>query len=76
VDETEVSLSIILSAANTAAADFVSFTFPRVKFGSAAKDDGEKNLVQTLSFVALRDGTGGAGTDSEASTVVIQDSQA
>jgi hypothetical protein len=54
----------------------VSFVLPRVKLGSADIDDGEKNLSQTLSFTALYNSAGGAGTSSEQSTLVIQDSQA
>ena len=73
-DETEASVSIALTTDNTATADFIAFTMPRIKVGGASKDDGQKGIVQTLPFTALLDGTGGAGTDSEKSTLVIQDS--
>ena len=75
-DETEASIAVALTTSNDAAADFVSFVMPRIKVGGNSKDDGQKGIVQTLPFTALFDGTGGAGTDSEQSTIVIQDSQA
>lgn len=75
-DETEASVAVALTTSNDAAADFVSFVMPRIKVGGNSKDDGQKGIVQTLPFTALLDGTGGAGTDSEQSTIVIQDSQA
>lgn len=75
-DETEASVAVALTTSNDAAADFVSFVMPRIKVGGNSKDDGQKGIVQTLPFTALFDGTGGAGTDSEQSTIVIQDSQA
>ena len=73
-DETEASVSIALTTDNTATADFIAFTMPRIKVGGSSKDDGQKGIVQTLPFTALLDGTGGSGTDSEKSTLVIQDS--
>lgn len=76
IDETEVGLSVVMSAANTAAADFVGFSFPRIKVGGADKDDGEKNLVQTFPFSALYNGSGGASTTTHATTISVQDSQA
>jgi hypothetical protein len=76
LNETEVGLVAVLAASNVAAADFVGFSMPRIKVSDAAKDDGEKGLVQTLPFTALFNSTGGAGTSSEQSTIVIQDSQA
>lgn len=76
LNETEVSVIAVFTAGNTAAADFMSFTFPRVKFGGATKDDGEKGLTMTMPFVAIENTAGGTGTNSIASTFVVQDSQA
>ncbi len=76
LNETEVSLAVALSANGGAAADFLAFSMPRIKFGDASKDDGVKALIQTLPFTALYNAAGGAGTSSEQSTLVIQDSQA
>jgi hypothetical protein len=76
INETEVALTAVLTSANSATADFVGFTMPRIKVGGSSKDDGEKGLVQTLPFSALYLGTGGTGTANEATTLMIQDSQA
>jgi hypothetical protein len=76
LNETEVGLVAALSASNAAAADFISFAVPRVKFGDAAKDDGAKALVQTLPFTALYNASGGSGVKTEQTTIQIQDSQA
>lgn len=74
VNETEVSMFCVFTTDNTATSGFTGFTFPRVKMGGAGKDDGEKGLVLTMPFVALENDTGGTGTNSFATTVVIQDS--
>lgn len=76
IDETEVALSVALSASNAAAADFLAFSFPRIKVEGADKDDGEKNLVQTFPFTALYNGSGGASATTEQSTLAVQDSNA
>lgn len=75
-NETEVSVVVALTTGNTATADFQVYTFPRVKFGGASKDDGETGLRMTVPFTALENVAGGAGTASVASAIVIQDSLA
>jgi hypothetical protein len=75
VDESEASIAIILPTGTGAAADFMSFVLPRIKFGAADKDDGNKALIQTLPFTALENVSGGTGTSSERTTVWVQDSQ-
>jgi hypothetical protein len=75
-NETEVSICAAFVGGSTAAADFIAFTMPRVKVGSADKDDGEKGLTLTMSFVALENTAGGAGTSSEATVISVQDSLA
>lgn len=69
--ETEQSVVIVLAGSEAKDADFVSITLPRVKFNSADKDDGEKGLIQSISFKALR----GIGTMQQ-TTIRIQDSLA
>jgi hypothetical protein len=76
LNETEVSLIVALSASPAAAADFMAFTMPRIKFGAADKDDGNKALVQTLPFTALYNASGGTGQSSEQTTFYVQDSAA
>lgn len=75
-DETEVSLVLVVTTANTAAADFVSITLPRIKINGADKDDGEKGVVRTYPFQALRNASGGTGVSSEQTTISIQDALA
>lgn len=76
INETETSILCAFTSDNTAAADFVSFAIPRVKFGGAAKDDGEKGVVQTVPFQALLNSTGGSGVATEKTTLSVQDSAA
>lgn len=76
INETEVSLVGVLSSSAAGTADFVGFSVPRVKFGDASKDDGDKALIQTLPFTALLNVSGGTSAASEQTTLVIQDSLA
>lgn len=76
INETEIDLIGAFSADNSAIADFMTFTLPRIKLGGAAKNDGEGGLIQTIPFTALLPATGGAGIANERTTIQIQDSQA
>lgn len=75
-NETEFSLIVVAPASSAAAADFMSVVLPRIKLGAADKDDGDKALVQTCPFTALENTSGGAGIQTEATTIWVQDSQA
>lgn len=75
-NETEVSLIFTMTANNLATSDAVSITLPRVKINSASKTEGDSGITMSCDFVALLATTGGAGTASEASTIVIQDTLA
>lgn len=76
IDETEVSIIVVLTAGNSAAADFQTHVFPRVKIGGSSKDDGEKGLTMTMPFTALENTSGGSGTSTVATAYWVQDSQA
>lgn len=76
VNETEIDLLGVFTSDNSAAADFVSVVMPRIKVGSANKDDGDGGLVQTFSFQALFNTAGGTGVKTEKTTFSMQDSQA
>jgi hypothetical protein len=76
LNETEVSLFVALSASSAVGSDFLSFALPRIKFGAADRDDGDKALIITLPFTALYNFAGGAGVGTEQTTFQIQDSQA
>lgn len=71
LDEDDVSLVFVFTTSNAKNPDFVAFTMPRVKFGSANKNDGETGIVQTLSYQALFNGS---GTGADKTTLVVQDS--
>jgi hypothetical protein len=76
LNETEIDLIGAFTTDNSASADFVAFVLPRIKLGSANKDDGETGLIQTFEFQALLNNAGGSGVNTERTTIVIQDSQA
>lgn len=76
INETELSLGVVLTGDNTANAPLISFMLPRIKLSSAGKNDGETGIMQSIAFDALENTAGGAGVASEASTIVIQDSAA
>lgn len=73
IDEDEVALMFVFTTNNSKNPDFVSFVLPRVKFGGASKDDGEKGLIQTLPFQALFNSS---GTGADKTTLIVQDSLA
>lgn len=76
VNETESSLIVALTTDNTAAADVVCFTLPRIKVGGQQKSDGSGGIVQTFPFQALYNVNGGAGIATEQTTILIQDTAA
>jgi len=75
-DETEVDLAVVLSSSNAAAADFLALVMSRIKLTDASRDDGEKEIIQTVPFEALLDTAGGASAATELTTLLIQDSAA
>lgn len=74
VSETELSLSVVLTASNAPNADFQAYTMPRVKINSATKNDGEIGLVLTAAFVALYNTVGSATSTGLQTTLSVQDS--
>lgn len=76
VNETEIDLIAAFTTDNSATADFITVALPRIKVGSANKDDGDGGIVQTFQFQALLNNSGGAGTKTERTTLSIQDSAA
>lgn len=76
INETEAALCCAFTTGSSATADFIAFCMPRIKVGGAELDDGQKGLQRTLPFTALRNTSGGSGTNSEDTTIVVQDSAA
>ena len=71
IDETAISVVVVLSTGSEPDAEVISFLMPRVKLGSATKDDGEAGLISQHTFQALLNSelaTGKPGT-----TMLIQD---
>lgn len=73
IDETEVSVNMVLTTSSDKAADFISFQMPRVKVGGADVTDGQNGLTRTFPFTALKNVTAGANYET---TIAIQDSAA
>lgn len=76
LNETEIDLVGVFSSDNTAGADFISFVLPRIKLLSHTKSGGAGGVIVTMDFVALINNAGGAGTATEKTTLLIQDSAA
>jgi hypothetical protein len=76
VNEAETSLVVSLTTDNTANADVLTLTIPRIKLGGQQKSDGAGGIVQTFPFTALLNTSGGSGTNSEQTTLVMQDTAA
>ena len=70
-NETEISLVIALTTNSLPNSEFMSFTIPRLKLSTDTKDDGEKGIVSSNSFQALK---GNGANGFEATTLMIQDS--
>jgi len=75
-NETATSLVIVLADARTAAANTMAFVMSQAKLFSADPDDGEKQIVNTASFTAEYNGSGGASLANHATIISVQDSQA
>lgn len=73
INETEVSVNVILTTSSSSTSDFVSFQMPRVKVGGADVTDGQNGLTRSFPFVAIKDVTGGANYST---TIMVQDSVA
>ena len=76
LNETEVSLSMCMTTGSADNADFMSFTFPRIKVGANGKSDGEKSVAMTMPFTALLPINGGVGFDHDQTSFMICDSLA
>lgn len=75
-NETALAIIAVLFADTSATSAFVGFTVPRAKLMSDERDDGKKQLVETHSFVAEYNSSGGAAVANDAGIVSVQDSAA
>ena len=76
LNETELGIQAVFTADNTAASEFTAWVMPRVKINSHTKSDGEGAITATIDFMALLNSTGGAAANTEATTLLVQDSNA
>lgn len=74
LNESEFGIIAVLTGDNTAAAPVMSIVMPRCKFTGNTKDDGQTQITQTLPFTALENTAGGAGVNTERTTLSVQDS--
>ncbi len=74
VNETEFDIACRLDLSSAINSDFLNIYLGRVKATSAGGDDGQTGLKKTIAFEGLYKSTGGSGTDSEQTTLSIQDS--
>lgn len=72
LNESEVEIVAVMNQDSTANSNFIAVHLPRIKLGSATVDDGEKGLVQTCSFTAIKKPT---TTGYDSTTISVQDSQ-
>lgn len=76
LNETELGIQAVFTADNTAASEFTSWVMPRVKINSHTKSDGEGAITATIEFMALLNSAGGSTANTEATTLLVQDSNA
>lgn len=75
--QTALQLVVVLMAnTSSATSSFISFNMSRIKLTGDAPDDGEKNIIRTLPFVAEIDVNGGAALATDNTIMSIQDSDA
>ena len=76
-NETPLSIIAVLFADTTATSAFVSFVIPLAKLFKDSVDDGKKQIVSSLAFVAQYNGAlGGAGSATDTGIITMQDSNA
>lgn len=71
--ETPASLVMALTESSDSAADFITFTIPKIKFGSFSVDDSEMGMSASCSFQALLNDVTTGGLP--ATTIAVQDSK-
>lgn len=76
LNETESSVTLVMTASISGTADFIAITMPRIKFTDASKSVNNNANLQTMTFTALENQSGGVATGTYPGTVTIQDSQA
>lgn len=77
IAETEIELVVAMTGNNLDNGPFMAFQMPRCKIGKVGKSDQtDAGVVQSFSFTALLQVSGGSGTKWEQTTLLMQDSNA
>lgn len=72
--ETDVDLMFYITTDGTINSPFVRIAMSRVRLLSAAKNDGDRAIIQQVSFQALENTAGGAAVKFDPTSISIQDS--
>jgi len=73
-NETELGIISVLADGSNANAGFISVAIPRLTITSDTPDDVQTGLKRTYNFTAEYNSAGGAGVNTERTTIMIQDS--
>lgn len=77
VNETTISILAVLADSSANNANVIAFNIPTLKLNTSKPDDGDgKGLTRSYDFKATYNSAGGAGTTTQQTTLVIQDSLA
>jgi hypothetical protein len=76
INENEVDTALFLPVSAAPGADFVSVYLGRNRLFTSTRQDGDRAIMRSLNFGALRQVGGGTGTAWDNTTIVIQDSLA
>jgi hypothetical protein len=76
LNEPEIQIALHLPSTGAANSDFISIFLPRARLYSSARQDSDRALMRSFNIGSLQQLGGGAGTQWDNTTVVIQDSLA
>jgi hypothetical protein len=76
VNETAIQIIAVVTADATATSDFVAISLPAVKLTKDDLDDGKKQLIMSVDFVAQYNSAGGAALATDQTICSLQDSAA
>lgn len=75
--QNDLDLALHLPTTGQNTADFVNFFLPRARLASPGnRQDSDRLIVRSYNLMGLQKTSGGAGTAYDATTIVVQDSQA
>ena len=75
INESNIALQSYLVGSTAANAPLFGMKLDNLKLGQADKTDGQQGLMRNYNFQALLNGSGGAGTATDLTTIAFQDSE-